>query len=540
MRTYTKGIRALLTTLAVMAGLGGWAAPARGQSPGLAGRTLEEINQAMDSGALTSEALIQMYLDRIAAYDQQGPTLNAIIALNPRALEQARALDAERRQRGPRSPLHGIPVVLKDNIDTGDMATTGGSLILAGSIPPDDAYVVKRLRDAGAIILAKVNLSELASGATMSSVHGAMKNPHDLNRTPSGSSGGTGVAIAAAFATLGLGTDTGGSVRGPSTSNGIVGMKPTHGLLSHDGVIPLSLTFDMVGPMTRHVYDLAAMLGPMTGVDPADPTTAASAGKSHADYTQFLDPNALRGARIGIARQFMGRDAEVDWVVEAALQTMRDQGATIVDVRYPGWLLAAKEEWYTTIRWPDFRAQIKDYLATLRPGYPKDLDEMIERSMKLTSTTPEGGIPNPVRWALFKQEEASGELTDYEYVAMRDYGLPLARAIIDGMLEEQNLDAIVYPTSSSRPGPLVGGAGGGGGPSATNLANITGFPDLIVPAGFTSDRLPVGISFFGTAYSEPRLLGLGYAFEQATKARRDPVHAPPLARERTRMQGLLP
>ena len=529
----------LIASLAAAALFAGASATAvHAQSVGLASHTLADLNKAMASGALTSEALIQMYLDRIQAYDQQGPALNAVIWLNPKALEQARALDAERKQRGPRSPLHGIPVVLKDNIDTGDMPTTGGSLILAGSIPPDDAFIVKRLRDAGAIILAKVNLSELASGATMSSVHGAMKNPHDLARTPSGSSGGTGVAIAAAFAQLGLGTDTGGSVRGPSTSNGIVGLKPTHGLLSHDGIIPLSLTFDMAGLMTRHVYDLAAMLGPMTGVDPADESTRKSEGHAQTDYTEFLDANALGGARIGIARQFMGRDAEVDWVVEAALQTMRDQGATIVDVRYPAWLLAAKEEWYTTIRWPEFRAQIRDYLATLRPGYPKTLEEMIARSMEITSPTPEGGIPNPVRWALFKQEEASGEMTDYEYVAMRDHGLPLARAIVDGILKEQNLDAIVYPTSSSRPGPLVGGGGGGGGPSATNLANITGFPDLIVPAGFTSDRLPVGISFFGTAFSEPRLIGLAYAFEQANHARRDPVLTPPLARERTRMQTI--
>jgi amidase len=511
-------------------------AAARAQTVGIASTTIADLNKAFDAGTLTSEALVQMYLDRIQAYDQQGPALNAMLFVNPKALEQARALDAERKARGPRSPLHGIPVVLKDNIDTGDMPTTGGSLILKGSVPPDDAFFVKKLRDAGAIILGKNNLSELASGATMSSVHGAMKNPHDPARTPSGSSGGTGVAIAAAYAQLGFGTDTGGSVRGPSTSNGVVGLKPTHGLISHDGIIPLSLTFDMAGPMARSVADIAAVLNVVAAVDPADPTTQKMQGKVPQDYTQSLDANALRGARIGIARQLMGGDQEVDWIVEAALETMRKQGATIVDVRYPGWLLTAKEQWYTTIRWPDFRAQIKDYLATLKPGYPKTLEEMIDRSEQLTSTTPEGGVPNPVRWSLFKQEEASGELTDYEYVAMRDHGLPLARAIVDGMLKDQNLDAIVYPTSSSRPGLAASGAGGGGGgPSGTNLANITGYPDLIVPAGFTSDRLPVGISFIGTAFSEPRLLGLGYAFEQATRARRDPVLTPPLAKERIRV-----
>jgi amidase len=523
----------LLGALLVLAS----APPVGGQTVGIAGASVADLSKAFEAGTLTSEALVQMYLDRIAAYDQQGPALNAMLFVNPRALEQARALDAERKARGPRSPLHGIPVILKDNIDTGDMPTTGGSLILKGSIPPDDAFFVKKLRDAGAIILGKANLSELASGATMSSVHGAMKNPHDPTRTPSGSSGGTGVGIAAAFAQIGFGTDTGGSVRGPSTSNGVVGLKPTHGLISHDGIIPLSLTFDMAGPMARSVADIAAVLNVVAAVDPADPTTRKMEGHVPQDYTKSLDPNALRGARIGVARQFMGADSEVDWIVEAALETMRKQGATIVDVRYPGWLLQAKEQWYTTIRWPDFRAQIRDYLATLKPGYPKTLEEMIERSEQLVSTTPEGGVPNPVRWSLFKQEEASGELTDYEYVAMRDHGLPLARAIVDGMLKENNLDAIVYPTSSSRPGPAASGvgAGGGGGPSGTNLANITGFPDLIVPAGFTSDRLPVGISFIGAAFSEPRLLGLGYAFEQATRARRDPVLTPPLPRERIRI-----
>jgi amidase len=531
--------RALAWTFALLCVLGAPSASAQ-RAPSeealrLSSATIADLNAAFSAGTLTAERLIQMYLDRIAAYEDAGPALNAIIYLNPRALEEAKALDRERRERGPRSPLHGIPVVLKDNIDTGDMPTTGGSLLLAGSIPPDDAFIVKRLRDAGAIILAKVNLSELASGATMSSVAGFMKNPHDLARTPSGSSGGTGVSIAAAFAQIGLGTDTGGSVRGPSTSNGIVGLKPTHGLLSHDGIIPLSLTFDMAGPMARHVYDVAAMLGPMAAQDPADPTTSQNAGRAQTDYTRFLDAQALRGARIGVARQFMGADAEVDWVVESALAAMRAAGATVVVVRYPAWLLAAKQDWYTTIRWPDFRAQIDDYLATLKPGYPRTLAEMIEKSRQLTSQTPEGGIPNPVRWALFVQEEASGDLTGYEYVAMRDHGLPLVRAIVNGILESNNLDAIVYPTSPTRPGLVAGGAGGADAVSGTNIANLTGFPDLIVPAGFTSDRLPVGISFVGPAFSEPRLLALGYAFEQATHARRDPVLTPPLPREAIRI-----
>ena len=500
------------------------------QAAGLSSVTIEDLNAAFDAGTLTSQRLVEMYLARIAAYDQSGPALNALLTLNSEAIETARALDAERRERGPRSPLHGIPVVLKDNVDTADMPTTAGSLILVGSIPPDDAFIVQKLRAAGAIILAKANMSEFASGVTMSSVGGRIRNPHDLARTPSGSSGGTGAAIAASFAQLGIGTDTGGSVRGPSTSNGIVGLKPTHGLMSRDGIVPLALSFDMAGPMARSVYDVAAMLSVMTGVDPADDATIKSRGRLESDYTRFLDGDALQGARLGIATQFLGQDSEVDWIIDASLDAMRRAGATIVEVRLPQWLLDVKADWYTTIRWREFRDQIRDYLATLGPEYPKALDEMVERSLRISSPTAEGGTPNPTRWSLLQQEERSGSLTDYEYLAMMDHGLPMVRSLIDGLIASERLDAIVYPTSPRRPS-LVDGGGGGGGISATNLANLSGFPDLIVPAGFTSNRLPVGISFFGPAFSEPQLLGLGYAFEQATKARRDPLNTPPLPGE---------
>lgn len=509
-------------------------ATASAQTLTLSTATIEDLNAAFDSGTLTSERLVELYLARIEAYDQQGPALNAILWLNDAALATARALDAERRATGPRSPLHGIPVVLKDNIDTFDMPTTAGSLLLAGSIPPDDAFIVKKLRDAGAIILAKVNMSELASGVTMSSVGGFIRNPHDPARSPAGSSGGTGAGIAAAFAQLGIGTDTGGSVRGPTTANGIAGLKPTHGLLSRDGIVPLALSFDMAGPMARHVYDVAVMLGAMTGVDPADAATLKSEGRFEIDYTQFLDEGALRGARIGIGRDFLGSDAEVDWIIEASLQVMRDAGATVVDVRFPQWLLDVKGDWYTTIRWREFRAQIPEYLATIGPEYPKTLAEMVERSLQIMSTTPDGGTPNPTRWSLLMQEEGSGTLDDYEYIAMRDHGMPMVRSIVEGLMDAHDLDAIVYPTSPNRPSLVNGGGGGGRGASATNIANLTGFPDLIVPAGFTSDRLPVGISFLGRPFSEARLFGLGYAFEVATKARRDPVTTPPLRGEQIR------
>jgi amidase len=491
--------------------------------------TIADIDRAFDTGALTAEKLVQICLARIQAYDRQGPSLHAIIALNPRALETARALDAERKTKGPRSPLHGIPVVLKDNYNTFDLPTTGGSVLLEGSIPPADAFVVNKLRSAGAIVLAKVNLSEFASGGAHSSLGGQSLNPHDLTRSPSGSSGGTGVAIAAAYAPLGMGTDTGGSIRGPSTSNGIVGLKPTHGLLSRSGIIPLSLSFDTGGPMARSVTDVAIALGVMTGVDPADAATSKSDGRFETDYTKYLKADALSGARIGVARDFLGADPDVDWVVDASLEAMRKAGATIVDVRYPKWLLDSKEEFYNAIRRPEFTVQIADYLKTLGPSYPKTLAEMIDRAERFNAVRADGAGPNPSRWTLFRREAESGTLDDVRYRAVQEHGLPMVRALVDGILTSQRLDAIVYPTSSRRPGMIAesGAPAGGGAPSATSIANLTGFPDLIVPAGFTGDNLPVGLSFFGPAFSEPKLLALGYSFEQATHARRQPVHAPP-------------
>lgn len=495
--------------------------------------TIADLNRAFDRNVLTSEKLVQQCLARIEAYDRKGPSLHAVLTLNPKALDEARALDNERRTKGRRSPLHGIPVVIKDNYNTHDMPTTGGSVLLEGSLPPEDAFMVKRLRAAGAIILAKLNLSEFASGGAHSSLGGQSLNPHDLTRSPSGSSGGTGVAIAAAYAPLGLGTDTGGSIRGPSTANGIVGLKPTLGLLSRTGIIPLALSFDTGGPMARSVADVAVALGVMTGVDPADPATAGSEGRFETDYTRYLKADALSGARIGIARDFMGADPDVDWVVDASLDAMRKAGATVVDVRYPKWLLDSKEEFYNAIRRPEFHVQIAQYLATLAPKYPKTLEEMIERANHFNAVRSDGAGPNPSRWVLFKREAESGTLDDYRYTSVRDHGLPLVRAAVEGIIKAQSLDAIVYPTSSRRPGLIAetGAAGGSGTRSATDIANLTGFPDLIVPAGFTGDNLPVGISFFGPAFSEPKLIALGYSFEQATHARRRPVHTPLLPGE---------
>lgn len=497
--------------------------------------TIADIDAAFDAGTLTSEKLVQMCLARITAYDRQGPSLHAVITLNPKALETARALDVERKAKGRRSALHGIPIVLKDNYDTIDLPTTGGSVLLEGWIPPKDAFVVKKLRDAGAVILAKVNMSEFASGGAYSSLGGQSLNPHDLTRSPSGSSGGTGVAIAAEYAMLGMGTDTGGSIRGPATSNGIVGLKPTHGLLSRSGIIPLALSFDTGGPMARSVSDVAVALGVMTGQDPDDDATKKSEGHALTDYASGLRADALRGARIGIARDFLGADPDVDWVIDAALDAMRKAGATIVDVRYPRWLLEVKGDFYTAVRWPEFTVEIAQYLARTGPKYPKTLKEMIDRSNEVLAPRENGGGTNPSRWSLFKREADSGTLDDYQYKAVHDFGLPMIRTVVDGIFAAQKLDAIVYPTSPQRPGLIAASPNGpparDATASPTDIANLTGFPDLIVPAGFTGDRLPVGISFFGPAFSEPRLLSLGYGFEQATHARRRPVHTPALPGE---------
>src|SRR5262245_4940345 len=416
MRMHVRCCCAVLATAAVVAFGPVFAA----KSIELDSATVADINRAFDAGTLTSEKLVQLCLARIAEFDRKGPKLHAVMALNPKALDTARALDAERKTKGKRSALHGIPVVLKDNYDTFDMPTTGGSVLLEGSIPPKDAFVVKKLRDAGAIILAKVNMSEFASGGTYSSLGGQSRNPHDLLRTPSGSSGGTGVAIAAGYAPIGLGTDTGGSIRGPSTSNGIVGLKPTHGLLSRSGIIPLALSFDTGGPMARSVYDVAVALGVMTGVDPTDAATKKSEGNLQTDYAANLRADALKGARIGIARDFLGSDPDVDWVVEASLESMRKAGVTVVDVKYPKWLLDSKGEFYTTVRYPEFTAQIAEYLSHLGPKYPKTLAEMIDRANQFTSTREDGAGPNPSRWTLFKREADSGTLTDYRYKAVHD------------------------------------------------------------------------------------------------------------------------
>jgi amidase len=492
--------------------------------------TITEINAAFDAGTLTSEQLVKRYLARIAAFDRQGPAIHAVMALNPNALGTARALDAERKTKGKRSPLHGIPIVLKDNYDTRDLPTTGGSVLLEGYIPARDAVLVQKLRDAGAIVLAKVNMSEFASAGAYSSLGGQTLNPHHLSFAPGGSSGGTGAAVAAAFAQFGLGTDTGGSIRGPATVNGIVALKPTHGLLSRTGIIPLALSFDTGGPMARSVTDVAIALGAMTGVDAADTATRRSEGHAESHYTKYLQPNTLKGARIGIARDFTGFSTDVDWITESSLDAMRKAGATIVEVRFPKWMLEAKEAWYTAVRFPEFAPQLADYLRDTPARYPKTLADMIERARSMPSLGANGSTPNNSRWSRFVGELASGSTDDFRYRAVRDHALPMMRDVVNGVLTANRLDVIVYPTQSVKP-ERIDATASALAADAQNLANLTGFPDLIVPAGFTDDGLPVGLSFFGTSWSEPKLIALGYSFEQLTRARRRPVHTPALPGE---------
>ena len=493
--------------------------------------SVAELKAAMDAGTLTAERLTQLCLERIAAYDRQGPKLHAVISLNPKAMEIARALDAERKAGKVRGPLHGIPVILKDNIDTVDMPTTGGSVMLEGNMAPDDAYLVKKLRDGGAIILAKVNLGEFANGS-QSSLGGQSHNPHDLSRIPAGSSGGTGVGIAGGYAPVGIGTDTGGSIRGPSFVNGIVGLKPTHGLISRDGIIPLGLSLDTGGPMTRSVSDLAVALGVMTGVDPNDDATKKSQGKFETDYTKYLKADALRGARIGVLRDFKGDDPDVDWIFEASLKAMQKAGATLVDVRYPKWFLDSQTQATYSIFPPEFRAQLAQYLKTTGPKYPKSVEEMLARAYEMPSMGKDGAGPNPFRWNNFiTRDLAMGTMDDPAYKAAVNYYMPMSRALVEGLMAKDKLDAFVYPTQTRRAARIDEPLGGGipSAPAPTGIANLTGFPDLIVPAGFTTDDLPVTVSFFGLAFSEPKLISLGYSFEQATKAIRRPVNTPAIA-----------
>ena len=492
--------------------------------------TVDDLQRMMESGEHTARSITEAYIGRIEAMDRQGPELRSMIEINPDALEIADELDAERSASGPRGPLHGIPVALKDNLDTHDrMTTTAGSLALEGSIPPRDSFVAERLRAAGAIILGKANMSEWAyfrgerATSGWSARGGQCRNPYALNRNPCGSSSGSGAAGSGNLCALTVGTETGGSIMCPSSSNGIVGIKPTVGLWSRSGIIPISHSQDTAGPMTRTVRDAAILLGGAVGVDPRDEATSRSEGNFHTDYTQFLDAGGLGGARIGVARSFTGFDPRVMALFEDAILAMRDAGAVIVD---PANLPVAnwRDELPLIVLEYEFKADLNAYLAALGPDAPvRTLAEIIEfNEQNADLEMPYFGQQRMIA------SQARGPLTDEVYLnAVRTIQRGNREDGIDALMNEHQLDAIVAPTrdlpwtTDHIKGDRLDG-GSSAGPAA-----IAGYPDISVPMGFVSG-LPAGVSFFGRAWSEPVLIRIAYAFEQATQHRRAPTFAPSL------------
>jgi amidase len=484
--------------------------------------TLAGLQQRMATGERSAEHITEAYLGRIAALDRRGPELGCVIETNPEAIAIARALDAERRAKGPRGPLHGIPVLVKDNIDTADrMTTTAGSLALLGSVPPRDAHIAQRLREAGVVILGKANMSEWANFRSTRSVSGwsarggQCRNPYALDRNPCGSSSGSGVAVAANLAPLAVGTETDGSIVCPATTCGIVGIKPTVGLVSRAGIIPISHTQDTAGPMARTVADAAALLTALAGTDPRDPATTAA--ETHAvDFTRFLDPAGLGGRRIGVARNMAGFHPATDRLLDDAIAEMKRRGAEIVDpVDVPGIKDLGDPEFEVLLF--EFRAGLETYFASLGPHAPvKTLADLIA----FNEANREREMPFFGQEILLKAQE-KGPLTTPAYRAALETCARLARREgLDAVLDGQRLDAIVAPTGAPAwvIDPVSGDhfIGGNSTPAA-----VAGYPSISVPMGFVFG-LPVGISFIGRAWSEPVLVCLAYAFEQATQHRKPP------------------
>jgi amidase len=485
--------------------------------------TLDDLQKALQSGQSTSHSLTEKYLARIQEIDKAGPRINAIIEVNPEALAIADALDKERKEKGSRGPLHGIPVLIKDNIDTADrMGTTAGSLALIGSRPPKDAFVAAQLRKAGAVILGKTNLSEWAnirsshSTSGWSGRGGLTRNPYALDRNPCGSSSGTGAAISANLAAVGVGTETDGSVVCPSSANGLAGLKPTVGLVSRAGIVPISHSQDTAGPMARTVRDVAILLGAMAGVDSEDPATEASSGKAHPDYTKFLDADGLKGARLGVVRKYFGFNDAVDELMNKLIAEMKQAGAAIVDpADIP--TIGKFDESELTVFYYELKADLAAYLARLGSSAPvKSLKDVIEFNQR----NREKEMPY-FGQDLFLKSEEKGPLTSKEYLDALASNHKLTRAEgIDFVMDKFKLDALVAPTA----GPawltdLINGDHAAGGSSSA--AAVAGYPNINVTGGLISG-LPVGISFFGRAWSEPTLLKIAYGFEQLTKARQKP------------------
>jgi amidase len=491
--------------------------------------TIAELQAAMAAGRLSSRRLTRAYLRRIRQVDLSGIQLNSVIEVNPAAVEIAERLDAERRRRGPRGPLHGIPVLVKDNFDTRDkMETTAGSLALVGAEVPRDAFVVRRLRRAGAVILGKTNLSEWAnfrstqSSSGWSGRAGQCLSPYVLDHNPCGSSSGSGAAPAANLCAGALGTETDGSIVCPSSHNSLVGIKPTLGLTSRSGVVPIAHSQDVTGPMCRTVADAATVLGAMTGVDPRDPATADSRGHSHRDYRRFLDPEGLRGARIGVWREgVFGRSPEADAIGEAAIAALGRLGATVVD---PADIPNANDIGgpELTVLLCEFKDDIAAYLSQLRSTDMRTLADLIAFN--------EANAERELRWfgqELFLQSEATGGTADPAYAEALATSKRLATEGIDQTMDRQQLDAIFSLTASP--------------PWTTDLVNgdhfllgsstpaaVAGYPNITVPAGFSHRELPVGVSFIGRRWSEPTLIRLASGFEHGTRARHAPRFLPTL------------
>lgn len=496
---------------------------ARAQEPSfMEEATVAAIHGALASGLFTCVQVVEFYLDRIEAYDDGGPALNAILSVNPRALETARELDrtyaANRRMAGS---LHCIPAIVKDNVDTVEMPTTGGSVILGQSRPPDDAFIVQRLRAAGAVILAKGNLTELArGGTTVSSLGGQTLNPYDLSRTPGGSSGGPAAAIAANFGVLGIGTDTGQSVRSPASANSLVGLRPTRGLISRDGIIPFSSTQDEAGPITRTVEDAARMLDVITGYDPADPITAFGVSKTPPSYTAFLRPDGMTGARIGLVTNLLGNDpvhSEVNAVLRDAAALMAGLGAEMLDVEISNLSDLTSE---LALGGFEFKEAFNDYLADLGPtARVKTLSEFILA----------GPIHPSIRDGLIAAQEVEDGLNDPEY-GQRLLRRQHLRQAITTVMADNELDALLYPHQRR----LVAALGEPQLERNGALSNGTGFPALTFPGGFSTptasapDGVPIGIELLAREWSEPLLLQLAYAFEHAFHRRKPPASTPRL------------
>ena len=478
-------------------------------------RSIVELQEAMRAGRVTSRGLVESYLARIQAYDQAGPRLNAIVLINPRARDEAEAMDRERAGSKVRGPLHGIPVLIKDNYDTSDMPTSGGALGLAGLQPAADAFQVRKLRDAGAVILGKTTMHELAAGITnISSYTAQTRNPYGLDRVPGGSSGGTGAAVGASFAAAGMGSDTCGSIRIPAANQNLVGLRGTHGLSSRSGVMPLSSTQDIAGPLARTVTDLAIMLDATVGPDPNDPITADGASRIPRSYRDALRPNALKGARIGTLRALWGtapEDEEVAGIVRKALDGFKAQGAEIIEVAVPGLDELLRE---SSVIGDEFKFDLAAYLAKHPQAPVKSLGEILER-----------GLYHAELETTFRLRNAP-EKRDNEHYRQALIKRRAARAAVLATLEEHRVDALAYPTLRRKPA-LIGEPQAG---TNCQLSATTGLPAISIPAGFSTDGLPIGLELLAGAWEESKLLNYALAWEQASKLRRPPFSTPPLVK----------